>query len=179
MPVGFLQKRKSNAQPNRITVNQKRFGLFFIRTSTENLYKDSPMRLAETLKRYQKSTKTACLAITTWWELISAYWHPIWNMTYSNYSFRGTKINCHPNERRRWCLTWIVVTNPALWHPSSSSKKEATAPHQRRPKGRRCGFNDYTPRFDFVPCFTRHAAQREYSINKLLITKCNAHAACC
>jgi hypothetical protein len=65
MPAGFFQKRKSNAQPSRITVNQKRFGLDFIQTSTGNFYKDSPMRLAETLKRYQKFTKTAYLAITT------------------------------------------------------------------------------------------------------------------
>jgi hypothetical protein len=63
--MGFFQKRKSNAQPNRITMYQKRFGLAFIQTSMGNFYKDSAARLAETLKRYQIFAKTGWLGITT------------------------------------------------------------------------------------------------------------------
>jgi hypothetical protein len=62
-PAGLFQKRKSNAQPSRITVNQKRLGLAFIQTSTGNFHKDSATRLAETLKRYQKFTKTGFLVL--------------------------------------------------------------------------------------------------------------------
>jgi len=52
IPAGFFQKRKSNTQPSNMTVNQKRLGLAFIKTSTRNFLKDSCIELAETLKRY-------------------------------------------------------------------------------------------------------------------------------
>src|SRR6266498_2789122 len=57
IPRGFFQKRKSNAHPSTITIAQKRFGLVFTRASMKDLSKLSPVVLAETLKRYHKSSK--------------------------------------------------------------------------------------------------------------------------
>jgi hypothetical protein len=57
IPRGFFQKRKSNAHPRTITIAQKRFGLVFTRTSMKDLPKLSLIALAETLKRYHKSSR--------------------------------------------------------------------------------------------------------------------------
>src|SRR6188474_3390094 len=63
IPRGFFQNRKSNAHPNRMTIVQKRFGLVFTQASMKVLSKLSPVMLAETLKRYHKSSELGWITV--------------------------------------------------------------------------------------------------------------------
>src|SRR6188474_865111 len=105
MPAGFFQKRRSKAQPSRITMAQKRFGLVFIDASItfQQAYSNSPLGDSQKVSRIHKLCRCNALNEQDYKSIRIDFRLLTFKLKCAILLslFGGKQLNRHPIERRR------------------------------------------------------------------------------